>query len=313
MGTPCRGPRQAPRAISVSAFLASASADSAVTVMYAFRTGLSFSIRARHAFVASTGETDFFWMRALSSVNSKWHSSRLELLIDAMRMSISLEGKPGSTAQKHVCRYAISVGVRLNAEFHGVRVAAAGRKHERNVVVASGLHHRAIALLETFVSKREPAQSVGSQGIHSCLIKDDVGREREHVGKCAIKLLKVFKIACFVGKISIETAPLLPEREITVSMNAKRKDIRIVLEDFSRAVTLMDVEIHHSRTADATFFAEPLDCHRNVIKNTETCALGPKSMVRSSAQSSAPAMLQCVVACTQRSANGREGAANQIF
>src|SRR5579871_758422 len=58
-GIPCSGPFHSPRVISASAFLASASADSAVTVMYALRDGLNPSIRSRHASVSSTGEIAF--------------------------------------------------------------------------------------------------------------------------------------------------------------------------------------------------------------------------------------------------------------
>ncbi len=55
-GTPCNGPRSIPRAISCSARRASASADSAVTRMYAFRCPSSCAMRASIACVNSTGD-----------------------------------------------------------------------------------------------------------------------------------------------------------------------------------------------------------------------------------------------------------------
>ena len=66
-GIPCKGPRHSPREISISAARASASADSAVTVIKAFSPGLSFSIRSRQARVSSTGETSFRLSRGASS------------------------------------------------------------------------------------------------------------------------------------------------------------------------------------------------------------------------------------------------------
>ena len=49
IGMPCRGPRQRPAMTSASACRACSSADSAVTVIKAFRAGFSRSMRERHA------------------------------------------------------------------------------------------------------------------------------------------------------------------------------------------------------------------------------------------------------------------------
>ena len=59
-----------PRLISASARCASSMADSAVTVMKAFKRGSSFSIWARHALVKSTGDTSLVWTAWLAWLRS---------------------------------------------------------------------------------------------------------------------------------------------------------------------------------------------------------------------------------------------------
>src|ERR1700739_4980537 len=77
-GMPCSGPFHSPRAISASALRASSSAAVPVTVTKAFNLGLSFSMRARQAWVSSTGETSFFWTARLTSDKSSRGSSLAE-------------------------------------------------------------------------------------------------------------------------------------------------------------------------------------------------------------------------------------------
>jgi hypothetical protein len=68
-GMPCNAPRHRPLLMSRSAAFASASALSAVTVMNAFKSGFSRSIRARHALVSSVEEIFRPRTRSLASSN----------------------------------------------------------------------------------------------------------------------------------------------------------------------------------------------------------------------------------------------------
>ena len=64
---PVQRPAPLPARDFISAARASASADSAITVMKAFSDGFSFSMRSRQSRVSSTGETSFRRSRGASS------------------------------------------------------------------------------------------------------------------------------------------------------------------------------------------------------------------------------------------------------
>src|SRR5215510_11211076 len=68
MGTPCSGPGEPPFITADSAVRASATARSPTTVQNALMRGFTLSIRARTAFVASTGEIFFERIAEASSV-----------------------------------------------------------------------------------------------------------------------------------------------------------------------------------------------------------------------------------------------------
>ena len=98
IGTPCSGPRYAPRAISASAACASARAASPVTVMKALRCGSRRSIRARTASVTATGETSRPAMRAETSLRERAHSSSALIAVPSVRHRAAPARHPGAPA-----------------------------------------------------------------------------------------------------------------------------------------------------------------------------------------------------------------------
>src|ERR1700735_2712 len=80
IGIPGGGPRHCPREISASAVRACPSADSAVTVMKAFSSGLSFPMRSRQARVSSSGEISLRRRRGASSTMV----SRIGMAVDGL-------------------------------------------------------------------------------------------------------------------------------------------------------------------------------------------------------------------------------------
>ena len=91
-GTPCSGPSVAPRFVSArSAERAARMACSAVSVTKALSVGLRRSMRARTAFITSTGDTFFRRIAAAISEAGIQHSS-------SRAMSTSLPLRVGSGA-----------------------------------------------------------------------------------------------------------------------------------------------------------------------------------------------------------------------
>ena len=75
-------------------------------------------------------------------------------------------------------------------------------------------------------------------------------------------------------------------------MHGEREYVSVSSKDCRRSVALMDIEIDHGCTPEATFLLEHADGHRNVIEYAKTLATIGKSMVSPTGEVTRQAILQ---------------------
>ena len=148
--------------------------------------------------------------------------------------------------------------------------------------------------------ERKPPQNIRGQRINAGLIEDDIGLERECSRQNVIELAKIFGVFNAIRQWNIQPAAFLAKRKIALAVDGKGEDIRIILKDFSGAVTLMNIKVNDGRPMDEFALSKKVDGNGNVIEHAEAGAFRTKSMMRSSTQRGAPAVLQRV----KRSADG---------
>src|SRR5258708_36686401 len=88
---------------------------------------------------------------------------------------------------------------------------------------------------------------------------------------------QIFVVADPVGQVDVESALLFPEREVAAAVDGAGEHIRIVMEDFRRAVSLVNIEVEDGGPANGGRIslgsaAQGFDGHGDVVEDTESGA-----------------------------------------
>jgi hypothetical protein len=206
---------------------------------------------------------------------------------------------------------AISIGMRFGAAFDGPRVAAARSQNERSAETPSGFKDPPVTLDQPLMCERKAAENIGSQGIDTGLIENNVRFEGKSGGQDLVELMQILGVFNTVLQSYIKTSTFLAEGKIAFAMDGEREDVGIILKYPGRTVTLMDIEIDHRGATDEPAFSKKLDRYSDVVEYAEACAFGTKCVMGPSAESSAPAMLKGRKGCADGSAYGSKGPLHQ--
>src|SRR5580704_18487135 len=192
--------------------------------------------------------------------------SRLRLQISEVRVHISVRARatakrdrpcfPGqfpSRSTQDLLRDAEGGGVGLGGEDDGVGVAAADGDDEGDGQIAGGAHDHAVALFETSGSETEAAEAIGGERVDACLVEDEVWVEIRHLWKNGGEGAEVFVVGDAGVEFYVDGALLLAQREVGFAVNRDGEDGRVVAENVSGAVALVDIEIEDGDAVDAVF------------------------------------------------------------
>src|SRR3984957_5886630 len=177
-----------------------------------------------------------------------------------------------------------SIRVRLDGCFDGLGVAAAQRDYDRDIAGTGALEHQSVPLFQPFKRQRKPAEPVGFESIHASLKEYNFRLEVPDFLKGRGQKGEVRTIFRGIGKCDVDGALLFAEREIIAPMHGKRQPPfpplkGLALENRSRSVPLMNVEIDYGGALYSALSLQRADGNGNVVEDAEPGAFRAKRVV----------------------------------
>ena len=161
--------------------------------------------------------------------------------------------------------------------------------------------------------ERETAQRVLGQRIDSGLVVNDVRPgSLQHPRQVPGEHVQVDVVAGAVGQSEVQARALLAEREVVLAVHAEGEDLGVSCEHRRGAVSLVDVEVHHQRAADAALGLESPDAHRDVVEDAVALAVVRERVVRPPGEVSADALGKRARGGRARAAHGCQRAENEL-
>src|SRR5262249_13734264 len=118
--------------------------------------------------------------------------------------------------------------------------------------------------------------------------------ESNSSGQNFIEMTHIRVVFNAIGQSHVQAALFLAEGEVAGAVDGEGEDARIVLKYLRRSVTLMNIEINHGGATDKAAFSQEMNCHGDIVEPTEAGSFWAESMMRTSPQSRAPAVLKCL-------------------
>jgi hypothetical protein len=202
--------------------------------------------------------------------------------------------------------------VGLGGEDDGVGVAAADGDDEGDGQIAGGAHDHAVALFETSGSETEAAEAIGGERVDAGLVEDEVWVEIRHLWEKGGEGAEVFVVGDAGVEFDVDGTLLLAQREVGFAVNRDGEDGRVVAEDVSGAVALVDVEIEDGDAGNFVLL-QAARGDRDVVEDAEAGAFGGEGVVGASGESAAPSGGLGFASSGERCANRGEGARDQCF
>lgn len=117
----------------------------------------------------------------------------------------------------------------------------------------------------------QSAQSIVFEGIGASEVDHEiVGAGRIALVESRFERGQVGSVRCSVWEVDIERAWMFPQRKVFFAVDRASKNVKVVAENVSRPVSLVDIAIHHESSTNRSFVNQVSYGDGGIVEDTKT-------------------------------------------